>query len=33
MRMMDERPHIKSMMAQRADATAVFYALGVPYDG
>ena len=33
MRFMDTRPHIQSMMAQRADAMTAFLALGVAYDG
>lgn len=30
---MDERPHIRTMMADRAAATAAFIELNVPYDG
>ena len=30
---MDARPHIRTMMVERAAATAVFADLGVPYDG
>jgi len=30
---MDDRPHIRTMMAQRALATAAFIDLNVPYDG
>lgn len=30
---MDERPHIRTMMAQRAAATTAFVDLNVPYDG
>lgn len=33
MAMMDERPHIRTMMAQRADAMTAFIATNVPYDG
>ena len=33
MHMMDGRPHIRSMMAERAAAMTAFRALGVPYDG
>ena len=32
-RMMEQRPHVRSMMAQRADALAAFMALNIPYDG
>jgi hypothetical protein len=31
--MMDERPHIRSMMADRAAATTAFRALDVSYEG
>lgn len=31
--MMEQRPHVRSMMAQRADALAAFVALNIPYDG
>lgn len=33
MAMMDERTHIRTMMAQRADAMTAFIATNVPYDG
>jgi glutathione S-transferase len=33
MQMMDDRQHVRSMMAERADAMTAFRALGVPYDG
>ena len=33
MTMMDARPHIQVMMAQRGKAMSAFVALGVPYDG
>lgn len=33
MRLMDERPHVRTVMAGREEALAAFVALNVPYDG
>jgi glutathione S-transferase len=33
MQFMDERPHVRTMMAEREAAMAAFVALNVPYDG
>lgn len=33
MRLMDERPHVRTVMAEREAAMATFVALNVPYDG